>query len=107
MGDTDWERLHPASGLTVSGDTLTVTGTGDMGSVGEVGAPHLESVLRGLPIALLILIGVAVSARNPGANPPGRVALSSHLSSRLASPWSLRSVSAQASSARAPRSSSA
>lgn len=73
MGASDWERLHRAPGLTASGDALTVTGTGDIGPVGEVGQPRLESLLRGLPVALLILIGVAVSARRPGANPRGRV----------------------------------
>lgn len=73
MGATDWERWHRAPGLTVSGDTLTVTGTGDIGPVGEFGEPHLESLLRGLPIALLILIGVAVSARRPWTDARGRV----------------------------------
>jgi hypothetical protein len=73
MGATDWERLHRAPGLTVSGDTLTVTGSGDIGPVGEVGEAHLESLLPGLPIALLILIAVAASARHGGASPRRRV----------------------------------
>ncbi|MFI6317413.1 hypothetical protein ACIBG8_07830 [Nonomuraea sp. NPDC050556] len=55
---TDWERLHTPNGLITSGDTLTVSGTGDIGPSTE-GQP-IETTLSGLIAALLVVIVVAV-----------------------------------------------
>ncbi|MEJ3744585.1 hypothetical protein WEI85_14980 [Actinomycetes bacterium KLBMP 9797] len=59
MGHTDWEKYHRASGVVRSGDTVEVSGTGDIGPVGTEGGRDVEDVLIGLPIGLLIVVVVA------------------------------------------------
>lgn len=59
MGSTDWERYHRAPGLVAADGTLTVTGSGDIGPIGEEHAVSVEDTLGGLPFALLIVLVVA------------------------------------------------
>ncbi|GAA1319913.1 hypothetical protein GCM10009635_07090 [Actinocatenispora thailandica] len=59
MGQTDWERYHRAPGLVARGGTLAVTGTGDIGPIGEQHAASVGDTLGGLPLALLLVLIVA------------------------------------------------
>jgi hypothetical protein len=59
MNHTDWERYHRPAGVVESGNTLTVTGSGDIGPVSDEGH-SLEGTLAGLVVAMLIFIVVAV-----------------------------------------------
>ncbi|MCA2211933.1 DUF1349 domain-containing protein [Jidongwangia harbinensis] len=69
-GGSDWEKRHRPAGTVRSGGTVTVTGSGDVGPLGSVGSRQLEDLLPGLPVALLIVLLVAVRhptlARAPG-----------------------------------------
>ncbi|MBO3752914.1 ABC transporter permease subunit [Streptosporangiaceae bacterium NEAU-GS5] len=58
-GMTDWERYHRANGVSESGGTVTVTGTGDI-------APRMDAVkpevsLTGVAPGLIVLVVVAVT----------------------------------------------
>jgi ABC-type transport system involved in multi-copper enzyme maturation permease subunit len=57
---TDWERFHRAAGMRQSGGALTVTGSGDVAPAESAAGPPVETTLSGLPIALLMVIVVAV-----------------------------------------------
>jgi hypothetical protein len=59
MNRTDWEKYHKASGAVQGNGTITVTGTGDIGPVGDNGAVAVERLLLGLPIALFIVLVLA------------------------------------------------
>ncbi|GHH31724.1 hypothetical protein [Lentzea cavernae] len=59
MNHTDWEKLHNASGAVEENGVVTVSGTGDIGPIGEGGARGVEKTLSGLVIALIIVIVVA------------------------------------------------
>ncbi|KAB2343616.1 DUF1349 domain-containing protein [Actinomadura rudentiformis] len=58
MNHTDWEKHHNASGAVEKDGVITVSGTGDIGPLGE-GARIVDKTLPGLPIALIILVIVA------------------------------------------------
>ncbi|MEV4969927.1 hypothetical protein [Streptomyces scopuliridis] len=61
MNQTDWEKYHKASGAVEENGTITVTGTGDIGPGGvEGGGRPMERTLGGLPLALLIVLVIAV-----------------------------------------------
>ena len=60
MNHTDWEKYHNASGVVEKDGVLTVSGTGDIGPVGNEGAGTVQMTLLGLVIALIIvLVGAA------------------------------------------------
>jgi hypothetical protein len=67
MGHTDWEKYHRSPGLVETDGTFTVTGTGDIGPVGEGHAA--ERNLVGLVISLIIVIVAA--ARFMAESRPG------------------------------------
>jgi hypothetical protein len=54
---TDWERYHRANGLVQSGDTFTVTGTGDIAPL--TGGWSIERLLIGTVLGLIAVIVVA------------------------------------------------
>ncbi|MFF3956566.1 hypothetical protein ACFYY1_25615 [Streptomyces sp. NPDC001890] len=77
MNRTDWEKYHKASGAVVDGDTITVTGIGDIGPGGTEGGDRpVERTLGGLAPGLLIVLVVAVrfvasgSCRDPARGTP-------------------------------------
>ncbi|MGW8882411.1 hypothetical protein, partial [Streptomyces mirabilis] len=77
MNRTDWEKYHKASGAVVDGDTITVTGIGDIGPGGTEGGDRpVERTLGGLTPGLLIVLVVAVrfvasgSCRDPARGTP-------------------------------------
>ena len=55
MNQTDWEKFHQASGAEESGGVITVSGTGDIGPIGE-DSVGVEMRLLGLILALIIVI---------------------------------------------------
>ena len=55
---TDWERFHNPNGVERSGDTFTVSGTGDMAPSGE--GPRVENTLTGIVAGLILVVVVAV-----------------------------------------------
>jgi len=67
MGTTDWEKFHQAPGFTEAGGTFTVTGSGDIGPIGEMGARTPESTLVGLIALVLVLMVVTVLAGRPAS----------------------------------------
>lgn len=77
MNKTDWEKLHNPSGVVEEGGTIAVSGSGDIGPVGDTGgAVSVERLLAGLPFALLVVLvaaarlGAAGSRREPGPGAP-------------------------------------
>ncbi|WP_214103915.1 hypothetical protein [Acrocarpospora catenulata] len=56
-GQTDWERYHRANGVVESGDTLTVTGTGDIAP--KLDGPRIETTLIGTIAGLIAIIILA------------------------------------------------
>ncbi|MFE1554373.1 hypothetical protein ACFW6V_05205 [Streptomyces sp. NPDC058734] len=73
MNRTDWEKYHQPSGAVEKDGTITVTGVGDIGPAGaEDGARPVESTLGGLPLALLVVLVIAVRfATSGGPGAPG------------------------------------
>ncbi|RDI17941.1 hypothetical protein [Lentzea flaviverrucosa] len=71
MNHTDWERFHNASGAVQEDGVVTVSGTGDIGPIGEGGARGVEKALSGLVIALIVVLVVA--ARYGARETPRRV----------------------------------
>ncbi|MCR3754129.1 DUF1349 domain-containing protein [Lentzea californiensis] len=71
MNHTDWEKFHNASGAVEKDGVVTVSGTGDIGPIGESGARGVEKALFGLVIALVIVLVVA--ARYGARETPRRV----------------------------------
>lgn len=65
MNHTDWERHHNPSGAVVTGGTITVSGTGDIGPVAEDAGQVPERLLAGLVIALVIVVWTAVRLGGP------------------------------------------
>ncbi|MFG2057186.1 hypothetical protein ACGFI9_24525 [Micromonospora sp. NPDC048930] len=61
MNHTDWEKYHNASGAAERNGVITVSGTGDIGPLGEEGGRTVEKTLPGLLVALII--GLIVAAR--------------------------------------------
>lgn len=59
MNHTDWEKYHNASGAVVKDGVITISGAGDIGPLGEEGTPGVDSLLTGLPVALIIVVVVA------------------------------------------------
>ncbi|NKE62834.1 hypothetical protein FXN61_41375 [Lentzea sp. PSKA42] len=59
MNHTDWEKYHNASGVVEENGVITVSGTGDIGPIGEGGARTVENTLLGLVFALIIVLVVA------------------------------------------------
>ena len=59
MNETDWEKLHNASGATEEDGVVTVSGTGDIGPGNEEGARPVERTLVGLVVGLFIVLVVA------------------------------------------------
>lgn len=59
MNHTDWERFHNASGAVEEDGVVTVSGTGDIGPIGEGGVHGVEKSLSGLVIALVVVLVVA------------------------------------------------
>ncbi|MFD7284132.1 hypothetical protein ACFV80_45990 [Streptomyces sp. NPDC059862] len=60
LGHTDWEKYHRAPGLVAAGDTLTVTGSGDIGPIGTEGGRQVEDTLAGLAAGMMVLMMAAV-----------------------------------------------
>ena len=58
MNQTDWEKYHNPSGAVVRDDVITVSGTGDIGPLGEAGRTSVDQTLPGLVIALIVVIVV-------------------------------------------------
>lgn len=71
MNHTDWEKFHNASGAVEENGVVTVSGTGDIGPIGEGGARGVEKALSGLVIALVVVLVVA--ARYSARETPRRV----------------------------------
>ncbi|SMC87877.1 hypothetical protein [Lentzea albidocapillata] len=71
MNHTDWEKFHNASGAVEKDGVVTISGTGDIGPIGEGGARGVEKALSGLVIALIIVLVVA--ARYGARETPRRV----------------------------------
>ncbi|WP_439659996.1 hypothetical protein ACSHWB_47830 [Lentzea sp. HUAS TT2] len=69
MNHTDWEKFHNASGVVEKDGVVTISGTGDIGPIGEGGARGVEKTLSGLVIALIVVIVLAgrFGARSAGA----------------------------------------
>ncbi|MGW4210388.1 hypothetical protein ACWEIJ_20535 [Lentzea sp. NPDC004789] len=59
MNHTDWEKHHNPSGAVEKNGVITISGTGDIGPIGDGAAHGPESSLSGLVIALVIVIVVA------------------------------------------------
>jgi len=59
MNHTDWEKFHNASGAVETNGVITVSGTGDIGPIGEGGARTVENTLLGLALGLIIVLIVA------------------------------------------------
>ncbi|MGW6447449.1 hypothetical protein [Lentzea sp. NPDC055074] len=59
MNHTDWEKFHNASGVVEEDGVVTISGTGDIGPIGEGGARGVEKTLSGLVIALVVVLVVA------------------------------------------------
>lgn len=59
MNRTDWEKKHNASGAVEKDGVITVSGTGDIGPLGEAGALSAEKTLTGLLVALIIVLVAA------------------------------------------------
>lgn len=59
MNQSDWEKFHNASGAVEQNGVITVSGVGDIGPIGEVGAGTVEKTLPGLAGALIIVLIVA------------------------------------------------
>ncbi|MCW3819621.1 DUF1349 domain-containing protein [Micromonospora sp. DR5-3] len=59
MNHTDWEKYHNASGAAERNGVITISGTGDIGPLGEEGARTVEKTLPGLAVALIIALIVA------------------------------------------------
>ncbi|WP_433825096.1 hypothetical protein ACQP2E_23490 [Actinoplanes sp. CA-015351] len=73
MNRTDWELLHHASGAVEQAGVVTVSGTGDIGPIGEEAPITTRLALSGLPIALIIVLVVAASVvRSSGTGAAGR-----------------------------------
>lgn len=54
LNRTDWERLHQPAGARFAADgTITVSGSGDIGPIGEDGPPGADAGLSGMAIALI------------------------------------------------------
>jgi hypothetical protein len=60
MNHTDWEKYRNASGAVEKGGVITISGTGDIGPIGEEGRRAVENTLPGLPFALIITVVAAV-----------------------------------------------
>jgi len=60
MNHTDWEKHHQASGAVADDGVVTISGTGDIGPIGEDG-PGVNTPLLGLVFAVIIV--TVVSAR--------------------------------------------
>ncbi|MEW2167192.1 hypothetical protein AB0912_29960 [Streptomyces sp. NPDC007084] len=79
VNTTDWEKYHTPSAVVEKGGTITVTGTGDIGPGStEGGGRPMERTLGGLPLALVIVLVVAVRFAASGQHddrPVGRRAL--------------------------------
>ncbi|MFI0424092.1 hypothetical protein [Spongiactinospora sp. 9N601] len=77
MNHTDWEKYHNASGAVEKDGVITISGTGDIGPLGEEGTRTVENTLSGLPVALIIVVVVAArhGARTTGAAASRRVIL--------------------------------
>jgi len=58
--NTDWERNHRAPGVEQSGDTFTVTGSGDIAPLSADDGSPIERTLSGAFIGLIAVIVVAV-----------------------------------------------
>lgn len=58
-GQTAWERDHRPNGFVPSGDTLTVSGAGDIAPLGDAGAAPVERTLTGVFAGLVVVIVVA------------------------------------------------
>ncbi|MFF0866370.1 hypothetical protein ACFYUV_31765 [Nonomuraea sp. NPDC003560] len=59
MNQTDWEKYHNPSGAVRKGEVVTVSGTGDIGPLGEDSPRVVENLLAGLVIALAVVLVVA------------------------------------------------
>ena len=59
MNQTDWEKYHNASGAVERNGVITVSGTGDIGPLGEEGIRSVDGTLTGLAVALIIVLIVA------------------------------------------------
>ncbi|MFY1687342.1 hypothetical protein [Plantactinospora sp. WMMB782] len=81
MNHTDWERYHNASGAVVRDGVVRVSGTGDIGPLGDEGARTVEKTLPGLVVGLVVLLVVAARY---GARPAVRPLARSVIAARTA-----------------------
>ncbi|MFC4065779.1 hypothetical protein [Actinoplanes subglobosus] len=70
MNHTDWEKHHLASGAVENDGVITVSGTGDIGPIGEDAARTVETTLTGLTVALFVVL--IVGARHGARTTPSR-----------------------------------
>ncbi|MFC7547792.1 hypothetical protein [Plantactinospora sp. GCM10030261] len=75
MNHTDWEKHTNPSGVVEKDGAITVSGTGDIGPVGEEGPRDVDTTLPGLIVALIILLVVAAryGVRTTRAETPRRM----------------------------------
>jgi hypothetical protein len=78
MNHTDWEKYHQASGAVEKDGVVTISGTGDIGPGDH--PLHVEAILSGVAVALIIVLVVAArfGAKHPGSQvTPGALAVGS------------------------------
>ncbi|MFI9596035.1 hypothetical protein [Nonomuraea sp. NPDC052265] len=59
MNHTDWEKYHNPSGAVLKDGVVTISGTGDIGPIGEDSPRVAENLLAGLVIVLVVVLVVA------------------------------------------------
>ncbi|GIE99303.1 hypothetical protein [Paractinoplanes rishiriensis] len=74
MNHTDWEKYHQPSGAEEEDGVVTVSGTGDIGPVGEDGLRSVELLLTGLVIGLIVVVVVAARYGTGAGRGPAVVA---------------------------------
>ncbi|MCA2226444.1 DUF1349 domain-containing protein [Nonomuraea aurantiaca] len=75
MNHTDWEKYHTASGAVEKDGVITVSGTGDIGPIGDEGGMTVVNTLRGLVIALIIVLVAAARFGARSGTPASRPVL--------------------------------
>ncbi|MDX3660968.1 hypothetical protein PV646_27005 [Streptomyces sp. ID05-26A] len=73
MNHTDWEKFHNAAGAVEKDGVVTISGSGDIGPIGEGGPRGVEKTLSGLVIALIIVL--VLGARHGARGPSSRQAI--------------------------------
>ncbi|GIG87924.1 DUF1349 domain-containing protein [Plantactinospora endophytica] len=80
MNHTDWEKYHNASGAVEKEGVIRVSGTGDIGPLGDEGARTVEKTLPGLAVALVVALVVAARyGARPGLGTPSRQVIAARM----------------------------